>query len=222
MALPIYNYQCSNNPEHKFEKPTGDFWCPLCDISTKPMLLPFLKKMETKDENKSFEIKKKEFVFEHKNDEPKSGHRESQKIEEIKPFHIVKIKPINMKGPTFKESEWKRFWSQIPGSTDLALRLFFPGLEKLRNVVSNDSMPALQVFFGGKVLRPKTFDIKNNEGYIKDSNNKLFSIAEMSLLLDYVISLETTYGSIEHLLPGELPTGVNFKDELRKHLGHIC
>jgi hypothetical protein len=122
----------------------------------------------------------------------------------------------------YKESRWKRFWGQIPGSTDLALRLFFPGIEKLRNVVSNDSMPALQRFFQGKVLRPNTFDLKNNEGYIKDSNNKLFSIAEMSLLLDYVISLETTFGSIEHLLPGELPTGVNFKDELRKHLGHIC
>jgi len=38
MSLPNYKYQCSNNSEHKFEEPTGDFWCPLCDISTKPML----------------------------------------------------------------------------------------------------------------------------------------------------------------------------------------
>lgn len=121
----------------------------------------------------------------------------------------------------YKESGWKRFWGQIPGSTDLALRLFFPDLNKLRNVVSNDSMPALQRFFWGKVIRPKTIDTKNNEGYIKDSNAKLYSISELSKILDSVISKKKTFSSIEHLLPGKLPTNVNFRDELRKHLGHI-
>jgi hypothetical protein len=36
-----YNFQCTNNPEHLFEEATGDFWCPLCDISTKPMLTAY-------------------------------------------------------------------------------------------------------------------------------------------------------------------------------------
>jgi len=36
-----YNFQCTNNPEHLFEEATGDFWCPICDISTKPMLIAY-------------------------------------------------------------------------------------------------------------------------------------------------------------------------------------
>lgn len=121
----------------------------------------------------------------------------------------------------YKESGWKRFWSASSNPTDLGLRLLFPDLEKLRNVVSNDSMPALQRFFQLKVFKPKVFDTKNNEGYIKDSNTKLHSISELSKILDSVISKKKTFSSIEHLLPGKLPTNVNFKDELRKHLGHI-
>jgi uncharacterized protein (TIGR02145 family) len=35
-------YVCSVNPEHRFEKPTDDFWCPICDISLRPMLRPEL------------------------------------------------------------------------------------------------------------------------------------------------------------------------------------
>jgi uncharacterized protein (TIGR02145 family) len=37
----MLKYKCSNNANHIFEKPTEDFWCSLCDISTKPMLIPF-------------------------------------------------------------------------------------------------------------------------------------------------------------------------------------
>ncbi len=37
----MLKYKCSNNATHIFEKPTDDFWCSICDISTKPMLLPF-------------------------------------------------------------------------------------------------------------------------------------------------------------------------------------
>ncbi len=44
-----YKYKCSNNPVHLFEKPTGDFWCPLCNISTRPMLIPFIEHVETKE-----------------------------------------------------------------------------------------------------------------------------------------------------------------------------
>lgn len=41
MNTPKYKYVCSNNPEHLFEEATADFWCPHCDISTRPMLKPF-------------------------------------------------------------------------------------------------------------------------------------------------------------------------------------
>ena len=37
----MLKYKCSNNPDHIFDKPTDDFWCSICDISTKPMLIPF-------------------------------------------------------------------------------------------------------------------------------------------------------------------------------------
>lgn len=47
-----YKYQCSNNSDHLFEKPTGDFWCPLCDISSRPMLIPFIEQVETKETTK--------------------------------------------------------------------------------------------------------------------------------------------------------------------------
>ena len=54
-----YKYKCSNNPDHLFEKPTGDFWCPLCNISTRPMLIPFIEHSVTNDtintETKTFE-----------------------------------------------------------------------------------------------------------------------------------------------------------------------
>jgi uncharacterized Zn finger protein (UPF0148 family) len=55
-----FNFQCTNNPEHLFEEATGDFWCPLCDISTKPMLTAYtppidnsaIIKTEEKEEKK--------------------------------------------------------------------------------------------------------------------------------------------------------------------------
>ncbi|MCE2711727.1 MAG: fibrobacter succinogenes major paralogous domain-containing protein [Cryomorphaceae bacterium] len=34
-------YRCKNNPDHIYDNPTADFWCPQCDISTKPWLEPF-------------------------------------------------------------------------------------------------------------------------------------------------------------------------------------
>ena len=37
----MLKYKCSNNTDHIFDKPTDDFWCSICDISTKPMLIPF-------------------------------------------------------------------------------------------------------------------------------------------------------------------------------------
>jgi hypothetical protein len=39
--MPTYRYICANNPEHLFVEATPDFWCPLCDISTHPMLKPY-------------------------------------------------------------------------------------------------------------------------------------------------------------------------------------
>jgi uncharacterized Zn finger protein (UPF0148 family) len=47
-----YKYQCSNNSDHLFEKPTGDFWCPLCDISSRPMLIPIQQKREEVSQKK--------------------------------------------------------------------------------------------------------------------------------------------------------------------------
>jgi uncharacterized protein (TIGR02145 family) len=34
-------YRCINVPEHVFDKLTVDQWCPLCDITTRPMLVSF-------------------------------------------------------------------------------------------------------------------------------------------------------------------------------------
>ncbi len=39
--MSTYRYVCANNPEHLFEEATPDYWCPLCDISTHPMLKPY-------------------------------------------------------------------------------------------------------------------------------------------------------------------------------------
>jgi len=39
--MPTYRYICANNPEHLFVEATPDFWCPLCDIATHPMLKPY-------------------------------------------------------------------------------------------------------------------------------------------------------------------------------------
>jgi len=50
-----YKYKCSNNPVHLFEKPTGNFWCPLCNISTRPMLIPSIEHVETKETTKILE-----------------------------------------------------------------------------------------------------------------------------------------------------------------------
>ncbi len=47
--MPVYRYICANNPEHLFEEATPDYWCPLCDISTHPMLKPYAAK-ESKPE----------------------------------------------------------------------------------------------------------------------------------------------------------------------------
>lgn len=48
-----YKYQCSINSDHLFEKPTGDFWCPLCDISSRPMLIPIQQKREEVSQKKN-------------------------------------------------------------------------------------------------------------------------------------------------------------------------
>jgi hypothetical protein len=34
-------YKCINVPDHVFDELTPDHWCPICDISTRPMLVPF-------------------------------------------------------------------------------------------------------------------------------------------------------------------------------------
>jgi hypothetical protein len=37
----ITKFQCSNNEEHIYDSFINDGWCPNCDISSKPMLVPF-------------------------------------------------------------------------------------------------------------------------------------------------------------------------------------
>lgn len=53
----MLKYKCSNNPNHVFEKPTEDFWCSICDISTKPMLIPFEEENDIDITSNSNEIK---------------------------------------------------------------------------------------------------------------------------------------------------------------------
>jgi len=53
----MLKYKCSNNANHIFEKPTEDFWCSICDISTKPMLLPFEEENNMDIPTNSTEIK---------------------------------------------------------------------------------------------------------------------------------------------------------------------
>jgi uncharacterized protein (TIGR02145 family) len=53
----MLKYKCSNNPSHIFEKPTEDFWCSICDISTKPMLIPFKEENKIDITPNSIEIK---------------------------------------------------------------------------------------------------------------------------------------------------------------------
>jgi uncharacterized protein (TIGR02145 family) len=53
----MLKYKCSNNPSHIFEKPTEDFWCSICDISTKPMLIPFQEENKIDITPNSIEIK---------------------------------------------------------------------------------------------------------------------------------------------------------------------
>jgi uncharacterized protein (TIGR02145 family) len=48
-----FAFQCTNNPEHLFEKATDDLWCPYCDISTRPMLVPYAPPVTIKNEKVS-------------------------------------------------------------------------------------------------------------------------------------------------------------------------
>jgi hypothetical protein len=76
----MIKYRCANNPDHVYEKPTDDFWCNQCDISTKPMLEPFedeqvVVKSENQTTNKAEQtiiapILEKTVVVEEKKEEP--------------------------------------------------------------------------------------------------------------------------------------------------------
>jgi len=45
-------YRCINVPEHVFDELTSDQWCPLCDITTRPMLVSFEEEEIKIDETK--------------------------------------------------------------------------------------------------------------------------------------------------------------------------
>jgi hypothetical protein len=91
-----YKFQCTNNPEHLFEEATGDFWCPLCDISTKPMLTAYTPV------EKSDEIKHEE----------KEEKKPKPKLEPEQTESVVEIPPVERK--TAKEPEKK---AEIPSIT---------------------------------------------------------------------------------------------------------
>jgi hypothetical protein len=78
--MPVYRYICANNPEHLFEEATPDYWCPLCDISTHPMLKPYI----AKEPDPVVKVKKKT--------EPKIKEEEplEKEISEDKPKKIKK------------------------------------------------------------------------------------------------------------------------------------
>ena len=77
--MPVYRYICANNPEHLFENPTPDFWCPLCDISTHPMLKPYTAK---KSEPVIKEIKVKEPVLKEVEVQPIQKEKSKEKLKE--------------------------------------------------------------------------------------------------------------------------------------------
>ena len=121
-----YKYQCSNNSEHLFEKPTGDFWCPLCDISSRPMLIPIQQKREEVSQKK-IDPKPNNIIVEN-----------NKIISEVK--DPMPINPIVMEGEVYTESWFRRVWNTPFVMTDDYLKLFFPDVDKLTSVTSFDSV----------------------------------------------------------------------------------
>lgn len=82
-----YKYICTNNPSHLYEEPTGDYWCSLCDIADRPMLIPYTGESidhevtETKKQDNSVEINSdRELV---KADEPEVIATLTNRIREV-------------------------------------------------------------------------------------------------------------------------------------------
>jgi len=114
----IYKFQCTNNPEHLFEESTGDFWCPLCDISTKPMLVAYFpeeKPVEIIKDSEDIKPKKPRVddIDKNKPKNENSQRTEDQPPVEKKPI-VEQEKKVQIPEITFGNNIWmKEFLNEI-------------------------------------------------------------------------------------------------------------
>ena len=202
-----YKYQCSNNSEHLFEKPTGDFWCPLCDISSRPMLIPIQQKRE--------EVSQKKI-------DPKPNYF---KVENNKILSEIKdpmpTNPIVMDGEMYKESWLKRVWLYPLVMTDEYLKIFFPDVDKLKSVTSFDSVNALRRFINLVFSKQRNWVNIGNQGYLKLDDGSSIPLIKIIEKLQELVNLKKSFDEIANDLPVRLANGNEFRKEMKRHLGHI-
>ena len=202
-----YKYQCSNNSEHLFEKPTGDFWCPLCDISSRPMLIPIQQKRE--------EVSQKKI-------DPKPNYF---KVENNKILSEIKdpmpTNPIVMDGEMYTESWLKRVWLYPLVMTDDYLKIFFPDVDKLKSVTSFDSVNALRRFINLVFSKQRNWVNIGNQGYLKLDDGSSIPLIKVSEKLQELVNLKKSFDEIANDLPVTLANGEEFRKEMKRHLGHI-
>ena len=202
-----YKYQCSNNSEHLFEKPTGDFWCPLCDISSRPMLIPIQQKRE--------EVPQKKI-------DPKPNYF---KVENNKILSEIKdpmpTNPIVMDGEMYTESWLKRVWLYPLVMTDDYLKIFFPDVDKLKSVTSFDSVNALRRFINLVFSKQRNWVNIGNQGYLKLDDGSSIPLIKIIEKLQELVNLKKSFNEIANDLPVRLANGNEFRKEMKRHLGHI-
>jgi len=202
-----YKYQCSNNSEHLFEKPTGDFWCPLCDISSRPMLIPIQQKRE--------EVSQKKI-----DPKPNNFKVENNKIlSEIK--ESIPNNSIVMDGEVYTESWFRRVWNTPFVMTDDYLKLFFPDVDKLKSVTSFDSVERLRRFINRIFAKRRNWVNIGNQGYLKLDDGSSIPLIKVSEKLQELVNLKKSFDEIANDLPVTLANGEEFRKEMKRHLGHI-
>lgn len=201
-----YKYQYSNNSEHLFEKPIGDFWCPLCDISSSPMLIPIQQKRE--------EVPKKI--------DPKPNYF---KVENNKILSKIKDpipdNSIVMDGEVYTESWFRRVWNTPFVMTDDYLKLFFPDVDKLKSVTSFDSVHRLRRFINRIFAKRRNWVNIGNQGYLKLDDGSSIPLIKISEKLQELVNLKKSFDEIANDLPVTLANGEEFRKEMKRHLGHI-
>jgi uncharacterized Zn finger protein (UPF0148 family) len=202
-----YKYQCSNNSDHLFEKPTGDFWCPLCDISSRPMLIPIQHKREEVSQKKidsklnNFKVENNKILSENKDPIPDNS--------------------IIMDGEMYTESWFKRVWNTPLVMTDEYLKIFFPDVDKLRYITSIDSVNALRRFINLVFAKKRNWINIGNQGFLKLDDGSSISIGKITGKLQELVNLKKSFDEIANDLPVRLANGDEFRKEMKRHLGHI-